>query len=111
MQCFVEAARARAIEPFQALFHKDAVIFGAEKGGCIDWPIGLQFEFHLHAAQIIAQPPYSFVIANWTKQPLVLGGEVVQGNATIVLFLEPGEKQGSYKMLCVHAHFSKREEK
>lgn len=104
MRCFTEAARAQAVEPFQALFHSEAVIFGAEKGGCIDWPLTLQFCFDAQSARIIAAPPFTFAIASWQRLSPIVGGEPASGSATLIFTFEPTEKGARF--LCVHAHFS-----
>lgn len=106
MEVFEQSARAQDRKAFERLFSKVAILFGVEKGGCLDWPMQIQFAFNRDQTKIAQFGSHAAVaITRWSLQPIVLGGQVKIGWASLVLQLFPkgGDKA---EFLCVHAHFS-----
>jgi hypothetical protein len=101
LEVFEASARATDQATFKGLFHPDAILFGVEKGGAVDWPLKLAFKFDIERARVVPSDPFAVVIVEWSMQPLVIGGDGRKGRATLLLTVEGGKR-----FLCLHAHFS-----
>lgn len=105
LDCFVSAAREQEASKFKGLFHKEAILFGTHKGGCVDWPLALHFSFDRDHAKIFAiEPGFVLCVVDWSMQPIVHGGEPKRGHATFFCALKPSKNKATF--LCAHAHFS-----
>lgn len=108
IDCFVSAARAGDKRGFGELFSSQTIVFGGEKGGCVDWDTAHQLHVDTKNARIhpVLDPPGSLCIADWKSKPLVLGGTTKRGHVTFFFVMVPGSQEGQLKYECIHAHFS-----
>lgn len=108
MECFVSAARVGDRKGFGGLFHEHCVVFGGEKGGCVDWDMAHQFVLDVQNAKIhpIMNHPGSLCVVDWVSQPIIDMAQRRSGHATFYFVLLSGNEEGKLKFECMHAHFS-----
>lgn len=104
LDCFVSAAREQDASKFKRLFHGDAILFGNHKGGCVDWPLAIQFSFDREHARIFPVNGVVLCVVDWSMLPIVAGGDVKRGHATFFCALR--SNKCTWEFLCAHAHFS-----
>ena len=105
---FEQCARQRAYDVAYKMFHKHFVYFGLQTNQIMEDLLelcsnSLAFSFDMEATRIIAEGNLMLVETTWIGRGLVHGSEPKIGRGTFALMRFTGEK-----ILCVHAHLSKR---
>lgn len=108
LDCFISAVRVGDRKGFGELFLKECIVFGGEKGGCVDWGMAYQLEIDTANCKISVfdQPHGTLCVVDWRANPIVDVTQSKRGHATFLLLLVPGSRQGQLKFECMHAHFS-----